>query len=293
MGYAYIVLAAALWALLGPVARLALREGLTPFEIALWRCILGWILFVAHALITRRRAPADSAPAYAIRREDLGGIVAFGIVGIAGLYVAFPLAVQSGGAALAVVLLYTAPAWVAVFAWLLLKERLGTRKLIALALTLLGIGGIALSGGNSIRPSPAAFGWGLLSGISYASMYIFGKRYFARYAPVTVFVYSLPVAALVLLPLTTFHAPSVIAWEALLVIAVCSTEGAYLAYSAGLARLEVTQAAIVATAEPVLGALLAFVFWGERFAPLGYVAAALVLSGVLLIAGVRAPAASS
>lgn len=293
MGYAYIVLAAALWALLGPVARLALREGLTPFEIALWRCIIGWILFAAHAAIIRQHVPTDASQARTVRRADFGGIIAFGIIGVAGLYVTFPLAVQSGGAALAVVLLYTAPAWVAVFAWLLLDERLSLRKLVALALTLLGIGGIALSGGGTIRPSPAAFGWGLLSGISYASMYIFGKRYFARYAPVTVFVYSLPVAALVLLPLTTFHAPSATAWGALFVIGVCSTYGAYLAYSAGLKRLEVTQAAIVATAEPVLGALLAFVFWGERFAALGYAAAALVLLSILLIASDRTSQPSS
>ena len=63
-----------------------------------------------------------------------------------------------------------------------------------------------------------------------------------------------------------------------------STYGAYLAYSAGLARLEATRAATVATIEPVIAAALAFTFWGERFAPLGYVAACLVLAGVIMMA---------
>jgi DME family drug/metabolite transporter len=205
-------------------------------------------------------------------------------VGIATLYGALSLAVDAGGAALAVVLLYTAPAWVALFAWALLGEQMTARKLLALAVTLLGIAGVATAGGGAMRPSGAALGWGLLSGLGYASIYLFGKRYFARYAPATVFMYAIPIAGLVLLPLTTFHPKSATAWAALLVLGVFSTYGAFLAYSAGLARLEATRAAVVATAEPVIGAALAFVFWGERFAPLGYAAAGLVLFGVLLMA---------
>lgn len=275
VGYLYVLLAAALWALIGPVARLVLREGIAPLEIAMWRAVIAWVLFAAHAVVRGTGT---------IARADLGGIAAFGVVGIAGLYGALPLAIQAGGAALAVVLLYTAPAWVAFFSWALLGETMTTRKLVALGLTLLGIGGIATAGGGEMRPSAAALGWGLLSGVSYASLYLFGKRFFGRYTPATVFLYALPVAVLVLLPLTTFHSKSAIAWTALLVIGVFSTYGAYLAYSAGLARLEATRAAVVATAEPVIGALLAFVFWGERFAPLGYVSAGLVLGGVVLMA---------
>ena len=275
-GYLYVLLAAALWALLGPVSRLILQEGVAPLEIGFWRAVIAWVLFVAHAAALRG--------SLIIARRDLAGIVAFGIIGIAALYGALPLAIQAGGAALAVVLLYTAPAWVALFSWALLRERMTGRKLVALALTLLGIAGIATAGGGELRPSAAALGWGLLSGLSYASLYLFGKRFFARYAPATVFLYALPVAALALLPFTVFQPKSPAAWTALLVIGVLSTYGAYLAYSAGLARLEATRAAVVATAEPVFGALLAFVFWGERFAPLGYVAAGLVLGGVLLMA---------
>lgn len=285
-GYLYVLLAAALWALLGPVSRLVLREGIAPLEIAFWRAVIAWVLFAAHVLITTRgaRSAAERNTGWSVARRDLGGIAAFGVIGVAMLYAALPLAIQAGGAALAVVLLYTAPAWVALFAWAMLGEHMTRRKLVALGLTLLGIAGIATAGGGEIRPSAGALGWGLLSGVSYASLYLFGKRYFSRYAPATVFLYALPVAGLVLLPLTTFQPKSTVSWAALLVIGVLSTYGAYLAYSAGLARLEATRAAIVATAEPVIAAILAFVFWGERFAPLGYAASGMVLVGVLIMA---------
>ncbi len=259
------------------MSRLVLQEGVAPLEIALWRCVIGTALFAVHVAASR-------SARWSVAREDLPGIAAFGVVGIATLYGALSLAVDAGGAALAVVLLYTAPAWVALFAWALLGEHMTARKLLALAVTLLGIAGVATAGGGAMRPSGAALGWGLLSGLGYASIYLFGKRYFARYAPATVFMYAIPIAGLVLLPLTTFHPKSATAWAALLVLGVFSTYGAFLAYSAGLARLEATRAAVVATAEPVIGAALAFVFWGERFAPLGYAAAGLVLFGVLLMA---------
>jgi DME family drug/metabolite transporter len=277
-GYLLVILAAALWAAIGPVSRVLLREGITPLEMAFWRAALAWILFVAHAALRRHTTPVRVA------RRDLPGMAAFGLIGVAILYAAFPLAVQAGGAAVAVVLLYTAPAWVALVSWAFLGEHLGRTKVLALVITMLGLVGVATAGGGVMRPSGAAIGWGLLSSLSYGSLYLFGKWYFARYSPATVFVHALPVAALALFPLATFHAKSPVAWTALIALAVFSTYGAYLAYSAGLTRLAATRAATVATVEPVFGAALSFLFWGERFAPLGYVAAILVLVGVVMMA---------
>jgi drug/metabolite transporter, DME family len=277
IGYLFVVLAAALWAVIGPVSRLLLREGITPLEMAFWRAAIAWLLFLGHVMVRRGRDRA------AIATHDLGGIAAFGLVAVALLYAAFPLAVRAGGAALAVVLLYTAPAWVAVASALFLRERLGARKLAALAMTLTGIVGVAFAGAGPVRPSPSAIGWGLASGLSYGSLYLFGKRYFALYPTATVFAWALPVAALVLFPFTEFHAKSSIAWAGIIGIGACSTYGAYLAYSAGLARLDATRASTVATVEPLFATALAFVFWNERFAPLGYVAALLVLVGVVVM----------
>lgn len=288
-GVAFVLLAASLWAMIGPLSRLALREGTTPMEIAFWRSVIAAAAFAAHVAVSRgarRRSAPTSARREPVRiaARDLPGIAAFGLVAIAALYAFIPLAVAAGGATLAAVLLYTAPAWVALFAWLWLGERMTARKVLALALTLAGIGGIALAGGAELRPSPAAVGWGLAAGVSYASLYLFGKRYFARYAPPVVFLHALPVAALALAPLTRFGAVTAVAWLALVVLGVASTYAPYLAYSAGLARLEASRAATIATTEPVVAAILSFAFWNERLPLAGYAAAALVLAGVGLMA---------
>jgi DME family drug/metabolite transporter len=92
----------------------------------------------------------------------------------------------------------------------------------------------------------------------------------------------MPVGALALLPLVSFHPPNLPAWGAVLLLTIGSTYLAYLTYYAGLRRLEATRAAVVATVEPVVAALVSYLAWGERFGPLGYLGAALILTGVLL-----------
>jgi drug/metabolite transporter, DME family len=287
-GYLYVLLAAALWAALAPGSRLLLEEGVGAFEIAFWRSLIAWLLFAAHvsiaARVRRPRPPGAPSADPRVHPSDIPGLLAFGVFGIAVLYVSLPLAVGEGGAALASVLLYTAPAWVAALGWPILGERLDRRQAIALALTLGGIAAFGLSGGEAGRPSGAAIGFGLLSGLAYASLYLFGKRYFARYSSSVVFLWALPPAMVLVLPATDFAAKSAIAWATLVTLGGLSTYGAYLAYSAGLRRLEATRASVTATLEPVLAGILAFAIWGERFALAGYAGGALILAGVVLMA---------
>jgi drug/metabolite transporter, DME family len=201
--------------------------------------------------------------------------------------------VDLGGAALASVLLYTAPAWVAVMGVVWLRERMSPLKLLAVALTLAGVVGIALGGQGEVRLSAGALAWGLVAGLSYALYYPFGKRYFARYAPAAVYVWMMPVGALALWPLVDFAPKSAAAWGALAWIGVVSTYAAYWFYGRGIQRLEPTRAAVVATMEPVVAATLAFALWGERFGVAGYAGAVLILAAVLVSVLERAPAAAS
>ena len=274
MGYVYILLAAVLWGLLGPVSRLALRDGIEPLEVAFWRATLATALFAAHCLARRQTRVA---------RRDLPAVLGFGVVGVALFYLSYFQAVQQGGAALAAVLLYTAPVWVAVLSALFLHERLGARKALAIAVALAGVAGIALSGGGSVRLTPAALGWGLASGWAYAIYYLFGKKYFGRYSAATLFLYALPVGALLLLPLVRFGPKTAETWAVLAFIAVVPTYGSYLLYSAGLQRVEATRAATVANLEPVVATVAAYLMWGERLGTAGYLSAALVIAGVVMM----------
>lgn len=275
MGYLLVLAAAVLWGLIGPVSRVALEGGVDPLEIAFWRAALASACFAAHAAAIGR---------VTVARGDVAAVAAFGVVGVGLFWTAYLQAIEAGGAALSAVLLYTAPAWVAVLSALFLGERMTGRKALAVVLAIGGVGGIALAGGGgSVRAGAAALFWGLLSGVAYSFHYLFGKRYFARYPAPTLLMYALPLAALAVFPLADFRPKTPAVWGAIVFLAVVPTYLAFLLYGAGLRRVEATRAATVATIEPVVAALAAYAAWGERMSLAGYLFAALVVAAVVLM----------
>ena len=275
-GYLLVLCAAVLWGLIGPLSKFLFAEGITPLEVAFWRSVIGWGLFAAQAALRG---------AGRARTGDLPVLAAFGLVGVSLFYGSYQIAIGLVGAALGSVLLYTAPAWVAVLAWLMLGESMTGNKILALCLTLVGVACVSLgpsllSGRGLGAVNLPGILLGLLSGLSYATYYIFGKRYLGRYATPTLFLYALPVGCLCLLPFVSFGHKSWQAWLTLAALGLTTTYGAYSVYYAGLRRLEATRTAIVASLEPVLAATLAYVWWNERFDVSGYLGSALILGAV-------------
>ncbi|HDQ39965.1 MAG TPA: EamA/RhaT family transporter [Desulfonatronum sp.] len=279
LGYAYVLAAATQWGMIGPFARLAFDQGLTPLEVAFWRAAVGGVLFSLHALVIGQ---------YRVQCRDMPIFALFGLVCVGVFYGSYQKTVDLGGASMAAVLLYTAPAWVALLAWLFLKEQLGWMKLLALAMTLVGVFGVSLGpdGLAALRQGAwnlKALGFGLLSGFTYALYYLFGKKFLGRYTAATLMVYALPIGALALFPWVDFQPKGLTAWAALGVLGLVTTYGAFLAYCAGLRRLEATRASVVATFEPVVAASVAFVWWDERMGALGLLGAALIIGAVLVM----------
>ena len=301
-GYLLIFLAAVCWGFLGHGGRFAMQEGLTPLEVAFWRAALGCCFFLLHA--ARSHALKVHSPA------DLGAFALFGLVSLASFFACYQYAVQNGGAALSSVLLYTAPAWVAVFSRFFFGERFTSAKVTAIAMAMAGVICVSLSGtdvgtvpalpaglatetGNTSAAGPAtAFPlagvfFGLLSGLLYSTHYIFSKNYLKRYTPFTIYGYSMVFATLGMLPFISRIPSSFTVWAALLFLAFICTYAAYWAYCEGLKRLEPTKAAVLCTLEPVVATAAAWWLWGEHFMGAGWAGAALIIGAVFVL--VRAP----
>jgi DME family drug/metabolite transporter len=278
-GFFYIICAGILWGFVGPFSKLAFQEGVTPLEVAFWRAFLAWILFGLHAVAERQ---------VKIEPKDIPAIVVFGVTGVTLFYGSYQLAVEKGGAALASVLLYTAPAWVAVLSAFLFKEAMTFLKIAALALTILGVTGVSagsrgLAAYSGIQVSSTAVVFGLLSGFFYSLYYIFGKRFSARYSSPNLFLYMLAIGALGLFPAVSFVHKTMMAWIALVCLALFSTYGAYYCYYLALKYLEPSRAAITATIEPVVATIVAHIWWNESFTLVGYAGSALILTAVVLV----------
>src|SRR5205814_4590233 len=128
-GLLLVLLAAGLWGTLGTFYKLGIDGfGLTPLTVVFWRAalaglVLGLVLGVAFPLMGK------GWTALRVRRADLPVFIAFGLLGVTAFYLLYIYAVVLVGVAVAVVLLYTAPAFVAVMSWRFLGEGFGPRKL--------------------------------------------------------------------------------------------------------------------------------------------------------------------
>jgi drug/metabolite transporter, DME family len=276
MSYLFIFAAAVLWGLIGLFSRTLLDAGLSALEIAFWRALLGGAAFAAHAGLT--------GGVRLLRPRDGLVFAAFALVGVTLFYASLVLAIQTGGISLAFILLYSAPAFVALLAWWLLGEALTARKAALVGLALAGVALVAGDRGEGVRVSAVSLAWGLTSGLTYASYYIFGKWVLTRYRPVAIYALVLPLGALGLLPFTGFAEKTPRDWGVLLTLSLVSTYLAYLLYYTGLKRAEASRAVLVATVEPVVAGVLAALVYGERFGSLGLLGSACVLTASVLAA---------
>ncbi len=272
-GILLVMIAGVLWGIIGPTAKYAFGEGMDVLEVGFYRTMIGWLLFGVHAVLRGQTKVA---------LRDLPLIMTFGVLGVGGLFGGYVVAVNEGGAALAAVLLYTAPAWVALMSWILLGESMSACKLVAVGMTILGVACISQLFESEVTATVAAIGFGLLAGFSYALYYIFGKHFLSRYHTSTLFLYALPCGAAVMLPFFSFHMPTTQGMAAVATLGLVSTYAAYFLYYVGLKYVEATRASVAATVEPLSACVLAYIFFGEMFAPMGYAGAGLILAAVLL-----------
>ena len=258
-----------------------MADGLSPQETAFWRAIFGAFFFWLHA-----------APKGLFRVSARTALIfaAFGCVGVSGFFSSYFLAVDKAGAALAAVLLYTAPAWVALLSRLLFRETFTVPKLLALSLAIAGAALACMSGGG--LPQGASFlgiAAGLAAGFCYSLHYIFGAHYLKQYPLFTLYCWCLPAGALFLLPFISFSAKTAPTWATLVMLGFLCTYAAYWSYCEGLKRLPPTVVAVVATLEPFLAALAAWWWWGELFSLKGWTGAGFILLAVLLVVIFPAP----
>ncbi|HSN73460.1 MAG TPA: DMT family transporter, partial [Anaerolineae bacterium] len=193
-GYFLVLLAASLWATLGIIYNyLAGVYGLPPLAVAGLRAGLGGLLLLAGLLVLR--------PSWLrLSRQALRVVLLYGVFGIALFYAAYINAILSVGVAVAAVLLYTAPAWVAVIAWRFLDERLTRTHVTALLLTLAGSALVAqVFQPGLLRLNAVGIVWGLLSGLTYGLWSVFNKVGVRHTNPWTLQCYGMLVGSVVLL----------------------------------------------------------------------------------------------
>ena len=170
VGVLLVLLAAGLWGTLGTVYTLTMDNfGLTPITVVFYRTFLSAVLIGLWMLFFKRSL-------FKVQRRNWALLFAYGLFGVTVFFLAYIYAVVLTGVTTAVLLLYTAPALVALMAWRVLGERLSGALVAALALNFIGV--VLVAGAYD----PAVFSFnslGILYGVTAAATFalysIFGK----------------------------------------------------------------------------------------------------------------------
>lgn len=282
---ALLVMCAGLcWGSMGLLAKIVYAvSNIGPLALALYR------LFFAIPILTV--LTITSRYEVSLTRKEVVLFAAFGLCSLtifeAVYFTSFAYTTVQHAAAL----LYTAPAFVALLSWLILKEPLTRRKLMAVGLSVLGAFLVmGIGSGEALFASKTQIGdWlALASGLAYSTWYIFGKLLGGRREPVVTSLVAMGFGAIFLLPLTMglegIHFPSPpITWIYLALVGLVPTATAYVMYLSGLKLIDATKASVYAIMEPVSAALLAFVFLQEVLSYESLLGFILIISSILLV----------
>lgn len=231
-----------------------------------------------------------------LKRRDLGAALALGVCGYALQAGSYFAALERIDASLAALVLYTFPAIVAVAAVALGRERMNRRRATALCLASGGLALVVASGGAG-GLDPLGIALALAAAVVYSGYILVSQGVAGRIRPTVLSALVCTGAAVSLtagsIMLGQFR-PSEVApagWGWLACIAVVSTVASVGLFFAGLRRVGPTTGSILATVEPVVTVVLAFLVFGETLTSVQLLGGALVLSAVpvLLARGVRYP----
>jgi drug/metabolite transporter (DMT)-like permease len=264
--------------------KLAYSEGATVGTLLAVRFALAAALFWTLVLVGR----GGRREVRALSRGDIAVGLALGACGYAlqsGCYFA---ALERIDASLLSLLLYTFPAIVAAAAIALGRERLDRRRLTALALALSGLV-LVVAGAGTGALDPLGAALAMAAAIVYSTYILVSDGVVGRMRPrvlsalvCTGAAASLTVGSALIGQLRPDEV-TVGGWGWLASLAVVSTVGAISLFFAGLRRVGPTTASILATVEPLVTVVLAFLAFGETLGSVQLVGGALVLAAVVVL----------
>lgn len=265
-GAAMVLLAATLWGSSGLFVSYLSGAGLTTPQFTAVRCVSAYVVVLAICLVRDRRSLTVSS-------HDVPWLILNGAVGIFAFTLLYAMTIQLTGMAVAAVLIYLMPSIVFVYEVLRHRERVTTRRVACLVLSLLGCALVSGLLSPETHVVVAGVVFGIASAFAYATNNLTQAGPLKRYPGTVVVAHSLGVAALlscvyVFLTDGFYGAFAVYAAhpEVLVVnvaLGVCGSVVTYLLYNGALHRMPASQVALLATFEPVSAAIMGAVFLGQ------------------------------
>lgn len=281
--YLCIILAAILWGGIGVFFNILSNLGFTQMQVVTIRVTSAAITLVLYIII-------KDPSLLKIKLRDCWCFVGTGIISLVFFNWCYFTAIKMTSLAVAAVLMYTSPIFVMLFSIILFQEKINSQKIIALIITFTGcilVTGIFQSFGNKLSMLGILIGLG--SGIGYALYSIFGRYAIKKgYNSITISAYTFIFATMGSLPISGIwkNISLLVGNEALFAtfgIGVLCCVFPFILYTKGLMNVENSKAAIIATIEPAVAAMLSSFLYGEKLLNSKGLGIIFVFSSVILL----------
>ncbi|WP_094701846.1 DMT family transporter [Brevibacillus laterosporus] len=281
LGSLYLSLAASIWGGMYVVVKVVV-DFVPPLELVWFRYVIAIFALLMIGVITKQ--------SWRIKKRDWLLIFIIGLIGNTISIVTQEVGTMLSTAQMGAIITSTTPAFMVLFARIILKEKITYKKEISIILATLGV--CIIVGNAHIDSSHQLGGVSLLiAALTWSLMSVLIKRVPEQYSQIVVTSYAILVAIALLTPFTIgrlakldFQAmmhPSI--WGGLLYLGVISTACAFLLWNRGLQMLNASSGGLFFFFQPIVGTFLGWLLLGEQIGFSFWIGTTLICIGVLLV----------
>lgn len=263
---------------------------LTPNGFILLRVIAGAFLFyIIHSIFISEK----------IEKKDILILFLCGVFGVATNQLAFFKGLSLTSPIHASLIMVSTPILVIIISSIYLREAITVKKLIGIAIGLIGAGILIYmsSGGNDKMSSVKGDLYVLLNASSYGVYLVIVKKLMLKYHPFTVMKWVFGVGLILVLPFGAADLTKVNwadfpldIWLAIIYVLLLTTFGAYVLNAFALATVNPTTASAYIYLQPVVATTIAVLFYNDVLSLGKIFCAMLIFTGVYLVSFGKAKA---
>ena len=289
IGYIYMTVGLFFFAVNGPVAKLALINGLESAQLSAFRIEGAFICLLLAALFVARKE-------LKVKRNEILPLIGYGFFGVAMTQFLYFVAIKRIEVGVALIIEYTAPLFVALYVRFVMKKEVSKRVWFSLLLALIGLSLITqVWTGSKLDPFGVLCAFG--AAIALAIYFIGGEPLAAKRNPIALTALSMGVGAIFWMvvqpwwtlpwnllsnPVSLPHGIGSVSLGLIVAyIVIFGTVAPFWLYFIAFKYLDSKKAAIFGLLEPVGASITALFLLGESFIGIQILGGALVLIGVI------------
>lgn len=281
IGAIFLSLAASIWGAMYVVVKVVV-EVVPPLELVWMRYLIAVIALGIIGIMMRQ--------SWKIAKKDWLIIFLVGLIGNTISIVTQEMGTMLSTAQMGAIITATTPAFMVVFARLILKENITLKKCLSIALATIGVGIVVGNGQIDVTQQLGGL-YLLLAALTWALMSVFVKKVPSHYSQIVVTTYTSMIAVMLLTPfvlprlknldLASVLQPTISG--GLLYLGIISTAGGFLLWNKGLQLMNASSGGLFFFFQPIVGTFLGWLLLDETIGLSFWLGSLFIFSGVFMV----------